>query len=325
MTGPMSERSNAFVAAHRDEAGALAARLAPLVGRPDLFLHEAAAGFWALADPAYLAELERMVPGLGTAFGVRSPLLAPVHAAVRRACSGRPDEALWLAERTSRAAELEVRGLARTLLRAAIEADPERTWQQVRVLARSAGNWVDVDGLASVTALGVLLEPFRWAELAQLVYSPSPWERRLVASTVATLPFEVVPADRGRLADGPALELLDQLIGDADGYVQKALSWAIRSWARVDPAGVERFVSEQAERAADGRDGHRAWVLRDALGALPPDAAARIRPLLAGLRRIPDAPATSRASEAAAGFTTLITTTPPGDRPAAITERSRTA
>jgi 3-methyladenine DNA glycosylase AlkD len=325
VSSPVSARANAFVAEHRDEAGALASRLGGLVDRPDLFVAETAAGFRALADPAYRAELERMVPGLGAAYGVRSPLLAPVHAAVRRACRGRPDEALWLAERVSAVPELEVRGLARTLLRAAIETDPERSWQQVRGLARSAANWVDVDGLASVTALGVLLEPFRWAELGQLVYSPSAWERRLVASTIATLPFEVVPADRSRLATGPALDLLEQLLGDADAYVQKALSWAIRSWARVDPAGIERFVADQAALAADTRDGHRAWVLRDAVGALAPETAATTRQLLAGLRRAADEPPTSRASAAAGGFATLIGTTRPGDRPAPTTERSRTA
>ena len=46
------------------------------------------------------------------------------------------------------------------------------------------------------SARGSCNEPYRWAELEQLVYSPSRWERRLVGSTIATMPF--VDRRRGR-------------------------------------------------------------------------------------------------------------------------------
>ena len=58
---------------------------------------------------------------------------------------------------------------------------------------RGAGDWVTVDSLAHVAGRGILAEPYRWAELEQLVYSPSRWERRLVGSTIATIPH----VDRG--------------------------------------------------------------------------------------------------------------------------------
>ena len=305
---PVTARADAFVAARLPEARALAARLAPLVELPDTFVAELEAGLGNLADAAYLDELRRMTPGMSAAFGVRTPLTRPIHAAVRRACRGRPDVALWVAERVEREPYLEVRAIACTLLRISLEADPERSWQLVRRMARAADSWVAVDILAGVAALGILIEPFRWAELEQLIYSPSPWERRFVGSTIATLPFEVVPEDRDRLSPRPALDLLGQLIGDADQNVQKALAWALRSWTRVDPTGVERFLDAEAGRSADEADGNRAWVVRDALPALAPAEAVRLRRIVAGIRRVPGASSTSTASRAAAGFADLIAT-----------------
>jgi len=298
--------ANAFVAVHLAEARPLADRLVPLLDRPDAFVAELEAGLRNLADPASLDELRRVVPGGPVALGVRAPLTRPIHGAIRRACRGRPDSALWVAERAEREPYLEVRAVACTLLRISFDDDPERSWQLVRRMARNADNWIAVDTLAGVAALGILLESFRWAELEQLVYARSPWERRLVGSTVATLPFEVVPEDRPRLAGGPALSLLDQLIGDADENVQKALAWALRSWVHVDPTGVGRFLDEQAARAAVDSDGHRARVVRDALPAVDPGRAGRLRAVLAGVRRAPNAPGTSKASRAAIAFGDLL-------------------
>ena len=97
------------------------------------------------------------------------------------------------------------------------------------------------------------------------------------------------------------LELVGQLIGDAEPDVQKALSWALRELARVDPARVGAFCRVEADRAAATGDGHRAWVLRDALAKLPADADA-IRTVLAGVRRAPGAPSTSVAAATATAF-----------------------
>ena len=66
--------------------------------------------------------------------------------------------------------------------------DPERAWQVLRRIGREADDWITVDTLAAATAAGILREPYRWAELEQLVFSPIRWERRLVGSTIATLP-----------------------------------------------------------------------------------------------------------------------------------------
>ena len=109
---------------------------------------------------------------------------------------------------------------------------------------------------------------------------------------------------RGRAPEiaGHGLALIDELIGDAEPDVQKALSWALRSLLQVDPGAVLGFVERQAELAVAGDDGQRAWVLRDVLAKLPADDAAAIRGRLEGIRRRSGAPSTSRAGATAARF-----------------------
>jgi len=84
--------------------------------------------------------------------------------------------------------------------------------------------------------------------------------------------------------------------------VQKALAWALRSLVLIDPEAVAAFCATEAERAAANDDGHRAWVIRDALQKLDAGEAAAIRTRLEGIRRRAGAPSTSRAAEAADRF-----------------------
>ncbi|HEY6056435.1 MAG TPA: DNA alkylation repair protein, partial [Candidatus Limnocylindrales bacterium] len=197
---------------------------------------------------------------------------------------------------------LEARWFAFWLLERLLPSDPERTWQLIRRGSREAGDWVTVDSLAHAVARGILAEPYRWAELEQLVYSPSRWERRLVGSTIATIPF--VDRRAGRRSDvaGHGLALVSELIGDREPDVQKALSWALRSLVAIDPVAVADFADEQSAIAASEDDGHRAWVVRDMLGKLEPALAAELRERLGGIRRRPRAPSTSRAALTVARF-----------------------
>ena len=162
-----------------------------------------------------------------------------------------------------------------------------------------------MDSLAHPYARGIAAEPYRWAELELLVYSPSRWERRLVGSTIATMTH--VDRTRGRDPDvaAHALPLLASLMGDAEPDVQKALSWAYRSLTVVDRAATEAALRDETERASRDADGHRAWVIRDTLAKLDPATADELRSRLAGIRKRPGAPATSAASETAARFGAL--------------------
>jgi len=300
---PITAEANAFVADRRPEAEALGARLADEIGDPAAFATALRAGLADLADPAYLEGQRRIAPGIGDRHGVRWPLIEAVRRGFREATrSERTSGWLEVADRLSRESKLEARWFAFGLLERLVVDDTERAWQLIRRASRDAGDWITVDSLAHPVGKGILNEPYRWAELEQLVYSPSRWERRLVGSTIATMPF--IDRRRGRDPEVArhGLGLIGELIGDAEPDVQKALAWALRSMAAVDLAATTAFLDAEASQAAETNDGHRAWVIRDALLKIDPAAADRIRARLDGIRRRAGARPTSRASEAAERF-----------------------
>jgi len=304
----VTRRAQAFVAERLTEARGLGESLADLIDEPEEFVAVLREGFRRLADGAYANEQERVAPGSGAVFGVRNPLMVAVARQLSEPLrQSSPSSALWLADRLASEEERELVLFSHVALARALPADPERSWQLMRRLARRAGDWISVDELAELFAKGILLEPFRWAELEQLVYSADKWERRLVGSTIARLPFEVPKRLRPTMAGTSGLTLIKSLLGDAEADVQKALSWALRSWNEVDQAGVANLLRDEATIARTTDDGHRAWVLRDALTwpGTDPLVAQDVRAELDGVRRRPGDPSTSTASAVANAFAGL--------------------
>jgi 3-methyladenine DNA glycosylase AlkD len=300
---PITARSTALVADRRAEAEALGRKLADELQDPGAFAATLHDGLVRLADAEYLEGQRRIAPGIGRLHGVRWPLIEAVKRGFREATS-REGTSGWLevTDRLLREPELEARWFAFGMLERLVDDDTERAWQLIRRASRDAGDWITVDSLAHPVGKGVLHEAYRWAELEQLVFSPSRWERRLVGSTIATMPF--VDRRHGRSPEvvTHGLGLIGELIGDAEPDVQKALAWALRSMAAVDRAATTEFLDLESGTAAATGDGHRAWVIRDALPKLDPHDAERLRVRLEGIRRRSDAPPTSRASEIAARF-----------------------
>jgi 3-methyladenine DNA glycosylase AlkD len=284
-------------------ATALGVALADSLFDPSAFARDLAAAFHALADPDYRAGQVFVAPGIGPTHGVRTPLQVAIRKGFERASRrATPTEILFVADRLLREPEREARWFAITTLQRTLRAEPERTWQLLRRAASDADDWITVDTLAHPYGKGILAEPYRWAEVEQLTVSPSRWERRLVGSTIATMPFVDRRAGRTTAVAAQALPLLASLIGDREPDVQKALSWAYRSMTVVDLAATIAALEQQAAIARDRVDGHRAWVVRDSLSKLEPAIAERIRTSLSGIRRRADAPSTSVAAELAARF-----------------------
>lgn len=297
---------------HRAEATALGESLAALIEQPEAFVATLSEGLRGLVDPAYSEMIQVICPGVTADYAVRAPLLDAVHRPLRRALREAPGStALWLAQRLITADHRDLRLFALPALRRTLADDPEQTWQLMRRLAGRAGDWADVDSLADVWARGILGEPFRWAELEQLAFSRSVYERRLVGATLATIPHRVPvklrPSLRGASSER-ALGLVAMLMGDAEPLVQKSLAWAIREWTPVDPAEVARLLRREATLAQANDDGSRAWVVREALGRQPAELAAELRASLAGVRRHAAAPSSSVAAAAAVRFGALVST-----------------
>jgi 3-methyladenine DNA glycosylase AlkD len=298
-------RAQALVAERLHEARGLGLALAELIDEPEAFVQALREGFERLADEAYTSEMARVAPTPDRVLPVRGPLQAAVATQLRRPLRASSSaSALWLAQRLAVEPEREIRLFSQIALRRSLPDDPERSWQLMRRLARAAADWISVDSLAALYAQGILAEPYRWAELEQLVYSSDRWERRLVGATVATMPHELPRQRRRELASAPALMLIKSLLGDAEADVQKSLSWALRSWWEVDPAGTGDLLRAEATAARATNDGHRAWVLRDALTlpTLDPGLAGEIRSRLEGIRRSPGAAPSSIAADVVGRF-----------------------
>lgn len=298
--------SNAFVEAHIATAREVGRRLADEIDDPGRFVAAIRTGLEGVADPVSLAGQRLVAPEIGPSLGVRLPLLEAVHRALIRELRGvRAARLLPVAEALAHDPIRELRWFSCWLLGRVLRDEPEQAWQVLRGLAAEADDWISVDTLAATIGPGILAEPYRWAELEQLVYSPSRWERRLVGSTIATIPFADRGAGRTRDVADRGIALVGLLIGDSEPDVQKALSWALRNLAAIDRAGVTAFCRREAVRAETTSDGARAWVVRDALGKLDPVDAAEIRALLTGIRRTPRPANTSAAASTAAAFVTV--------------------
>src|SRR6185369_6132699 len=142
------------------------------------------------ADPEYKAGQAFVAPGIGQTHGVRTPLQVAIRKEFQRASRGAStSDLLRVADTLLREPEREAHWFAITTLERTLRIEPERTWQLLRRAATEASDWITVDTLAHPFGKGILAEEYRWAELEQLTVSPSRWERRLVGSTIATMPF----------------------------------------------------------------------------------------------------------------------------------------
>lgn len=301
--GTTTERAVAFVATHRPQAETLGASLAEHTNDPEAFARALVAGLRSLADPEYLAGQRRVAPGIGAIYGVRWPLMAAISRGFRGATrTDRATSLLFLADRLFAEDHLEPRWFASGLLERTLATETERTWQLLRRAAREAGDWITVDDLAHPYGKGINAEPYRWAELEQLVFSPSRWERRLVGSTIATMTHVSLGRRHHPEVAQRAIPILAQLMGDAEPDVQKALSWAYRSLTMIDMDATVHALRAETDQAVATDDGHRAWVIRDSVTKLDPAIAAALRDRLTGIRKRPGAPSTSAAAEAATRF-----------------------
>jgi 3-methyladenine DNA glycosylase AlkD len=297
------EHAAAVLARHDDRAAALGAGLADVLHDPAAFARRLAEAFREVADPEYGEGQRWVAPGIGPTHGVRTPLQVAIRRAFERVTRRvSTSELLLVADRLLREPEREARWFAIATLQRTLAGEPERTWQLLRRAAAEADDWITIDNLAHPFGAGILAEPYRWAELEQLTVSPSRWERRLVGSTIATIPFVDQAAGREPAIVEHGLRLLATLIGDAEPDVQKALAWAYRSMATVDRQAATAALEAEASTARANGDGHRAWVVRDSLAKLAPQDAARIRALLEGVRRKPGAASTSAGAELATRF-----------------------
>jgi 3-methyladenine DNA glycosylase AlkD len=139
-------------------------------------------------------------------------------------------------------------------------AQPEKIEPLVRELCRTCLTWEDADQLA-MNALEPIVrkKPQQWINAMQpWLVDENKWVRRAGVTVVGRLPLKQ-PKYTMR-----CLEMTEQLLGDEEQDVKRAVSFAIRLSARGEVEPVRDFLS----RHVPPSDPVATWVLSDAIRSM---------------------------------------------------------
>ena len=201
------------------------------------------------ADPVAAAPMKRYMRDQFEYLGIKSPkmseLLKGFYAAQGLPVAANLDEIvrdLWsLPQR-------EYQYTATGLIRRMEKQIPEDFIETVEYLLVTKSWWDTVDTLAGGT-VGAHFKHYtraRWKYLARWRKSENFWLRRV------TLLFQLNYKDE---TDFDLLrELIRENLGSKEFFINKAIGWALRQYARTDPEAVRRFVAEMPLQPLSARE-----------------------------------------------------------------------
>lgn len=195
------------------------------------------------ADPTYLKQLERLVPGVRSV-GVRVPMLKSIAADLRKARKDLADtEARALlthfANRKVRD-ELLVGIFLIARRRQLLSSLP---WADIEQWLDAVDNWETCDQLATnVIAPRVAADETALARLQTWVTSKNFWQRRAAAACGASL------NQRGRSLPRATLALCAPLLDDPEVMVRKAVAWALREASEKDEPAIFELLRQNKAR-----------------------------------------------------------------------------
>ncbi len=184
-----------------------------------------------------------------TTLGVKSPDIRRIHAELcRRVRGASPGEIKALATALVRGGTLEGRQVGYLLLDKHRDALARLTHDEILDLGQGADNWASVDTFAGLVAGSA----WRRGQLSDDVVhgwleSEDRWWRR--AGVVCTVALN--QKARGGTGDPErTLTVCEQVVGDRDDMVVKALSWALRELAKREPEQVRTFMEHHGDALA---------------------------------------------------------------------------
>lgn len=201
------------------------------------------------ANPERAAQQQAYLKSTMPCHGVGNPTVRMI---VRNACERRPeltrDE--WIAAIRS----LWVTATHREERLAAIElADAKRRWaggdlmDLYESMAVTGAWWDLVDPLASHLVAEVLRrEPEQASRIRAWAQADNLWLRRVAICCQLRFGTET---DTDLLAEVIVANLFDTKFGTGF-FIRKAIGWALREYAQVDPSWVRSFVDEHSNRLA---------------------------------------------------------------------------
>ena len=216
-----------------------------------------------LADPETAQKLLRVVPGAKT-LGAKVPALREL------AKTFRAEHPLTLPQACDLMDELCASGWREEMLVGTFilggfgKKVTQIEWGRVLPWIATLNNWETCDQLASnVTGAMVAANLGLVDELLKLTTSENPWQRRFALSNGAELHH------KGRHHPAETLRICEQLVGDRDPNVRKALGWALKEASQNAPERVFGFL-------LDHRKVIHASALRDAAEKLSAEQRAQL-------------------------------------------------
>jgi len=120
----------------------------------------------------------------------------------------------------------------------------QENWKDLFAMATDVDNWALSDGLSSMLAEVLELNPKLIPHYKTWNKSKNPWERR--QSIVGIYCYARLRKKHYPAAE--TLKLIETLLDDSHFYVQRAVGWTLREVDRVDPKLQRRFVKKHLHR-----------------------------------------------------------------------------
>jgi 3-methyladenine DNA glycosylase AlkD len=171
----------------------------------------------ALVDPAYRAQITRLVPTEAPLLGVRVPALRALAKQIAREHALGDDAAIALLHALAKRRCREELLLGVFIIAQRKSRIARVTWRDLDAWVDAIENWEVCDQLA-MTIARERLDAVALDTLVRWVSSPNRWRRRFAIATVATAKLARHEVDR----------VLAPVANDKDPMVKKAVVWARR-------------------------------------------------------------------------------------------------
>jgi 3-methyladenine DNA glycosylase AlkD len=174
----------------------------------------------ALVDPAYRAQITRLVPTGAPLLGVRVPQIRALAKAIDREHALTEASAIALLHAVAQGRCREELLLAIFVVARSKRRIASVTWRDLDTWVDAIENWEVCDQLAMMIAR-YRVDEAAIATLSEWAKSPNRWRRRFAIVTAATAhgPYDIEP-------------VLAPVAADPDPMVKKAVAWARRELAR---------------------------------------------------------------------------------------------
>ncbi len=186
--------------------------------------------FETLADRGSYGEMIRVVvPGVEKAYGVRVPMLRKlakgIHAAYKQDQDALKTLALECWSQGSREHEI----LALVLLKTVKELNPAERWEMGLCFLPQVKHWEACDQLCgSLLGDALAQDAGHMDELETWIEDENFWIRRAALVTTVLLRRSKHPPEVALDLDRRTLAMCKALLDDGEGYIRKAVDWAIR-------------------------------------------------------------------------------------------------